>query len=131
MDTDRQRLDKWLWHARVVKSRTLAATLVTEGKVRVNGDRVDKPAAAVRVGDVVTVILRQYMSVLKVAGFADKRGSATVASGLYQDLSPPRVNPDPTAPANNKDATRAPGSGRPTKRERRQIIGFKDRAGED
>jgi ribosome-associated heat shock protein Hsp15 len=121
----RQRIDKWLCHARVVKTRTLAATVVTEGKVRINGERTDKPAATVKIGDVVTTILREHVSVLKVAGFAERRGSATVAAATYEDLSPPRAVADPAAPHRNKDAKRTPGTGRPTKRERREIDRFK------
>lgn len=120
-----QRVDKWLWHARVVKSRTLAATLVTEGKVRLNGCKVDKPSTTVRVGDVVTTLLRQQVRILKVSGFAAKRGSAVIAATLFDDLSPPPVPADPTSAANNPAAKREPGSGRPTKRERREIDRFK------
>jgi ribosome-associated heat shock protein Hsp15 len=120
-----QRVDKWLWHARVVKSRTLAATLVTEGKVRLNGEKIDKPSATVRAGDVVTTLLRQQVRILKVAGFATKRGSAVIAATLFDDLSPPPVPADPTSQANNPAAKREPGSGRPTKRERREIDRFK------
>ena len=62
-----QRLDKWLWFARVIKSRTLATGLVTDGKVRVNRQRVDKPSLTVRPGDVITVTVRGAVRVLKVA----------------------------------------------------------------
>ena len=119
-----QRLDKWLFFARVVKSRTLAATLITEGKVRVNGERVDKPSSTVRIGDVVTTLLRQQVRVLRVAAFADRRSAAPIAATIFTDLSPPRESADPTAPSRNRVAKREPGSGRPTKRDRREIDRF-------
>ncbi|WGS21248.1 MULTISPECIES: RNA-binding S4 domain-containing protein [unclassified Bradyrhizobium] len=83
---DRQRLDKWLWHARVVKARTSAAALVESGHVRINGMREKSPGHAVKLGDVVTVALDNSVRVLKVAGFAERRGDATSARVLYDDL---------------------------------------------
>jgi ribosome-associated heat shock protein Hsp15 len=84
---DRQRLDKWLWHARVVRTRSAAAGLVAAGHVRVNGDRERAPGRAVRVDDVVTVALDQTVRLLKVAGFAERRGSASEAAVLFADLT--------------------------------------------
>ena len=118
----RQRIDKWLWFARVAKTRTLAATLVTEGKVRVNGERIDKAGAIVRAGEVVTVLMRQQVRILKIVGFAPRRGGAAVAATLFEDLSP---RPEPAATRPAKDAQREPGSGRPTKRQRRDLDRFK------
>src|SRR5262249_35508150 len=66
----RQRIDKWLWHARVVRTRTAAAELAAAGHVRINGRRVDAPSHAVRAGDVVTVALDRAVRVLKVVAFA-------------------------------------------------------------
>ena len=83
---DRQRLDKWLWHARVVKARTSAAELVERGHVRINGVREKSPGHAVKLGDVVTVALDNSVRVLKVAGFSERRGDATAASVLFEDL---------------------------------------------
>ena len=83
---DRQRLDKWLWHARVVKARTSAAALVEQGHVRVNGVREQAPGHAVKAGDVVTVALDRGVRVLKVTGFSERRGDAQAARGLYVDL---------------------------------------------
>jgi ribosome-associated heat shock protein Hsp15 len=119
-----QRLDKWLWFARVAKSRTLAATLVTEGKVRINGERVEKPAHTVRAGDTITIVMRQRVRILKVLKFAAKRGAATVAAALFDDLSPPP--PKPAERASASVAPREPGSGRPTKRERREMDRFRN-----
>jgi ribosome-associated heat shock protein Hsp15 len=83
---DRQRLDKWLWHARLVKARTSAAELVASGHVRVNGTREKSPGHAVKAGDVVTVALDNSVRVLKVTGFAERRGDASSARVLYEDL---------------------------------------------
>ncbi|HKS17796.1 MAG TPA: RNA-binding S4 domain-containing protein [Bradyrhizobium sp.] len=83
---DRQRLDKWLWHARLVKARTSAAELVEQGHVRINGVREQSPGHAVKAGDVVTVALDRTVRVLKVAGFSERRGDAQAARGLYVDL---------------------------------------------
>ncbi|MFB9266690.1 RNA-binding S4 domain-containing protein [Bradyrhizobium erythrophlei] len=83
---DRQRLDKWLWHARVVKARTSAAALVETGHVRINGVRETAPGHAVKLGDVVTVALDNSVRVLKVVGFSERRGDAAAARVLYDDL---------------------------------------------
>jgi ribosome-associated heat shock protein Hsp15 len=86
---ERQRLDKWLWHARVVKARTSAAELVERGHVRINGVREKAPGHSVKAGDVVTVGLDHSVRVLKVLGFAERRGDASAARGLYDDLQTP------------------------------------------
>jgi ribosome-associated heat shock protein Hsp15 len=114
---DRQRIDRWLWHARVVRTRSAAAGLAASGHVRVNGQRIDAPSRPVRPNDVVTVALDRTVRVLKVLGFAERRGSADEARALWQDLEPPsgRVKQD------EPPARREPGAGRPTKRERREI----------
>ncbi|MHC2433804.1 RNA-binding S4 domain-containing protein [Bradyrhizobium sp. USDA 4451] len=83
---DRQRLDKWLWHARLVKARTSAAELVASGHVRINGTREKSPGHAVKAGDVVTVALDNSVRVLKVIAFAERRGDAISARVLYEDL---------------------------------------------
>ena len=81
--TERQRIDRWLWHARVVRTRGSAAALADAGYVRVNGVRVDGPGRMVRTGDVVTVALDGGVRVLKVIGFAKRRGPAGTAAALY------------------------------------------------
>jgi ribosome-associated heat shock protein Hsp15 len=81
-----ERLDKWLWHARLCKSRSLAAQLVAKGAIRVNSVRVTKPATPVRVGDGLSFALHGRVRVLRVAGIAARRGPATEARTLYVDL---------------------------------------------
>jgi ribosome-associated heat shock protein Hsp15 len=83
---ERQRLDKWLWHARVVKARTSAAALVESGHVRLNGEREKSPGHGVKIGDVVTVALDRTVRVMKITGFAERRGDAPAARLLYADL---------------------------------------------
>ena len=85
---DRQRLDKFLWHARVVKARSSAAELVERGHVRINGVRETAPGHAVKAGDVLTIALDRSVRVLKVVGFSERRGDASAARTLYEDLQP-------------------------------------------
>jgi ribosome-associated heat shock protein Hsp15 len=115
---DRQRIDKWLWHARVARTRTAAAGLADGGLVRINGGRVDAASRAVRVGDVVTIAFDR-VRILKVTGFSERRGSASDASVLFEDLSPA-----PPALAEESSAA-AIVVRRPTKQERRDILRLK------
>ena len=119
---DRQRIDKWLWHARVVRTRSAAAALASSGHVRLNGERVDAASRAVRAGDVVTIALDRSVRLLKVASFAVRRGSSTDGRALYEDMTPPTAKPKAMPQA----AQREPGSGRPTKRDRRAIDRLRD-----
>jgi len=84
---DRQRIDRWLWHARLVRTRDAAAALAGSGYVRVNGTRVDAPGRMVRSGDVITVALDRRVRVLKIVGFRDRRGPAGTGETLYEDLT--------------------------------------------
>ena len=119
MSDERQRIDKWLWHARVVRTRSAAAALVTKGHVRLNGERSEAASRAVKAGDVITVALDRTVRIMKVRGFAERRGDAEAARVLYEDLTPA---PSPVAGAPVPAAgERAPGSGRPTKQERRAL----------
>ncbi len=86
MREDRQRLDKWLWFARFVKSRTLAAKLIGEGFVRVNGQRAETAAKAIGVGDVLTVALSRTTAVVRVEALGTRRGPAPEARQLYREL---------------------------------------------
>ena len=87
---ERQRLDKWLWHARVVKARSSAAALVEAGHVRINGVRETAPGHSVKAGDVLTIGLDRSVRVLKIKGFSDRRGAAPAARVLYDDLNGPK-----------------------------------------
>ena len=97
------RLDKWLFQARFLKSRGLAADLITEGRVRVNGQRTDKPARAVGEGDVLTFALHGRVRVVRILGTGERRGPASEAQGLYEDLAPAEggqeTGPGPAPPS--------------------------------
>jgi ribosome-associated heat shock protein Hsp15 len=84
---DRQRIDKWLWHARMVRTRTDASSLVEAGHVRLNGQRCKAPGHALRIGDVVTVALDRTVRVVEVVGFCDRRGGAPEATATYRAVA--------------------------------------------
>lgn len=83
----RQRIDRWLWHARVVRSRADAADLVRSGHVRVDGQRVTGAGHMVKTGQVLTVSLNAGVRVLRIRGFAERRGDATSTSELLDDIT--------------------------------------------
>jgi ribosome-associated heat shock protein Hsp15 len=115
--SDSIRVDKWLWAARVFKTRSLASTACDGGKVDINAEAA-KPAKRVRSGDLVEVTMpRGRRRILKVTAVGDRRGSAEAARQLYEDLTPP----EPPRLRQAPPPFRSPGAGRPTKRERREI----------
>ncbi|MEC9368650.1 MAG: RNA-binding S4 domain-containing protein [Pseudomonadota bacterium] len=114
------RLDRWLWFARVVKSRTLAARLVEDGKVRLNRERVTRASRLVHAGDVITASLGSRIRVLRILDLATRRGPASEAATLYEDITP-AIPVSRGGPRLQPPAARAPGAGRPTKRDRRRI----------
>jgi ribosome-associated heat shock protein Hsp15 len=87
VDLDRQRIDRWLWHARLVRTRGAAAALAASGHVRVNGARIHAPSRMVQPGDVITVALERNVRVVRVTGFAERRGPADAGKILYEDLT--------------------------------------------
>jgi ribosome-associated heat shock protein Hsp15 len=84
-----QRIDRWLWHARVARTRPAAAELAAAGHVRVNGTRIHTASRQVRLGDVVTVAIDRGVRVLRVTGLKRRRGPAASTAALYEDLSHP------------------------------------------
>lgn len=117
---ERQRIDKWLFFARVVKSRSLAAKLVQGGRVRLNRDKIGQPSHQVKPGDVLTITLDRRILVHRVLATGNRRGPAAEARLLFEDLSPstPERNGDPASPL---PPLRQAGAGRPTKKERRDM----------
>jgi len=111
-----QRLDKWLWCARIIRTRTSAARLIVAGKIRINGARTVKPSRLVQPGDVVTAAMFGRVFVARVLGAAERRGPASQARTLYEDLTP-QVSPEPEG---GFDLGRQKGP-RPTKKDRRRI----------
>lgn len=85
--TDRQRLDRWIWHARVVRTRADAVALIRAGHVRLDGARVKTPAQPVRLGHVLTISLDSSTRVLRIVGFAERRGDATSTSVLFEEIT--------------------------------------------
>ncbi len=110
---NRVRLDKWLWHARFFKTRSLATREVQAGHCRVNTERTHKASARIAAGDVLTFRQGDRIRVVRVLAQAERRGPATEAQVLYEDLTPPAV-PVLAAPAYD-------GGGRPTKKDRRSL----------
>ncbi len=112
----KQRLDRWLFFSRAVKSRTLAQKLIETGAVRVNSERTIRTDHQVGAGDVLTMTVHTRLLVWKILDAGERRGPATEAAGLYEDLSPPPLpKAEKLAPFIDRDA----GSGRPTKKDRR------------
>ncbi|TJW91085.1 MAG: RNA-binding S4 domain-containing protein, partial [Mesorhizobium sp.] len=111
--------DKWLFFSRAVKSRSLAAKLVVAGRVRINRDKAAQASDLVRAGDVLTITLERRIFVWKVLGTGSRRGPAEEARLLYEDISPPPA-PKGEAVADAIPALRDAGSGRPTKKQRRE-----------
>ncbi|MEE2934196.1 MAG: RNA-binding S4 domain-containing protein [Pseudomonadota bacterium] len=117
--SDSLRLDKWLWHARFFKSRTLAAKQITGGKCRVNKQIIKKARYQLHRGDVLTFAQGQRIRIIRVRALGERRGPASEARDLYEDLETPKsVDCSPTllsAPS------RIRGFGRPTKKDRRAL----------
>ena len=103
------RIDKWLWQARFFKTRSQAAKMVADGRLRLNADRIDKPARSVGDGDVLTFPQGNHIRVVKVVAVGTRRGPAPEAAALYEDLTPA---PEPVPPREGP---------RPTKKDRRAL----------
>lgn len=116
-------MDKWLWYARVTKSRTLAQKLASSGRIRINNEKTSSGNKAVRVGDMLTITLERRVLVLKVAVLGTHRGPYIEAQKLYEDFSPPPPKKEEVVAS---PGLREAGAGRPTKRDRRRIEAFRD-----
>lgn len=117
------RVDKWLWHARFFKTRTLANRLAAAGNVRINGTKQTRASANLRVGDVLTFPLNSHVRVIEVVALSTRRGPAPEAQALYIDRDPPQPNTKANAKS-TQPAARDSGSGRPTKKQRRDQESF-------
>ena len=113
MSEPKIRLDKWLWHARFFKTRTLAAKVVSGGHVRVNSNKVSKPATTVVADTVLTFPQGNQIRVIKIVELGTRRGPASEAQTLYEDLSPPEEK------ITREQSQR--GGARPTKKDRRSL----------
>lgn len=110
-------MDKWLWHARFFKTRSLATRVVQTGKVRVNATSVSKPSRTIVPGDVLTFPKEDDVRVIKIVALGERRGPATEAQALYEDLDPPQPKPR-TAPSPKSE-------NRPSSRDRKAQAAFK------
>lgn len=116
------RIDKWLWHARFFKTRSLASKLCAGGSLRVDGDPIAKAHFQVRPGHVLTFPQGPHIRVVRVLAPGTRRGPAPEARLLYEDLAPPPRQRDPAEQAAAvAPGRRDQGSGRPTKTERRAL----------
>jgi len=116
------RLDKWLWFARFVKTRSLATKLVVDGRMRINGAPTQKAHYSVKPGDVLTFALGPHIRIIKIVKLGLRRGPAPEAQLLYEDLDPPRPMVQVVAPPFED---RKAGAGRPTKRDGRRTAQLK------
>jgi len=117
------RLDKWLWHARFFKSRSLASKFCQSGRLRVNGEPTAKAHHMVRAGDVLTFPMGPHVRVVRIRALGERRGPAPEARSLYEDLAPPEARAATDA---GTIARRERGAGRPTKADRRAIDRLRD-----
>ncbi len=110
---EKLRIDKWLWQARFFKARSLSAKVVTGGRVRVNGQKISKSSQLVTIGDVLTFPQAKRERVVKITAIGTRRGPASEAQTLYNDMTPEQ-KAVPSGPGSD-------GKGRPTKRDRRNL----------
>jgi ribosome-associated heat shock protein Hsp15 len=119
----KERLDRFLFFARALKSRTLAQKLIESGAIRVNSERTDRSDHKVGAGDVLTMTLHNRILVWRILDPGTRRGPAPEAQSLYEDLSPPSLPKAELSPYEAAIAPRAEGAGRPTKRETDKLRG--------
>lgn len=112
------RVDKWLWHARFFKTRTLATRLAAAGNIRINGQKQSRASASIRIGDVLTFPLNRHIRLIEVVALSTRRGPAAEAQSLYIDRDPPRQQKREEKIV-AQAAFREAGRGRPTKKQRR------------
>lgn len=120
------RIDKWLWAARFYKTRSLATEAINGGKIHLNGHRV-KPARTINIGDMLSISKGPYKTEVEVLELTDKRGPAPIAQQLYNETEQSiqlRETIRIQLKQQNSQTFEHQGKGRPTKRNRRQIIRF-------
>jgi len=116
----KERLDRFLFFSRAVKSRTLAQKIIESGAIRVNSEKTERTDFKVGAGDVLTMSLHNRIVVWRILDCGTRRGPASEAQGLYEDISPPPVPKAELSPYDAAIAERPAGAGRPTKKERRE-----------
>ena len=88
VDMKSQRLDKWMWHARIAKTRSLCAKLISSGNVKINEEKISKASRLIQIDEIITVTLPRRTLIYQVKAFAETRGNATLASALFIDHTP-------------------------------------------
>ena len=118
-EAEKLRLDRWLFFSRLVKSRSLAAKFIEAGQVRVNGEKTHQAKRGVGPGDVLTIALPAGVKIIKLVACGKRRGPASEAQMLYEDMTPP---PPPKEERDLTSSRLAPSPGRrPTKHERERL----------
>lgn len=125
------RVDKWLWHARFFKSRSLSAKLISDGRCRINGERVSKPSRALHAGDVLTFPQADVVRVIKMLAAGTRRGPASEAQALYEDLAPHDAAANEGGEGAQKPISASPDAGRRPDRRERKALDRMRRAGFD
>ena len=115
---EKLRVDKWLWHARFFKTRTLAAKVVAGGHLRLNSRKAEKSSTCVVAGDVLTFAQEKRVRIIKVVALGTRRGPANEARLLYEDLS--------LSQEYDVSAPKFDGKGRPKKKDRRAIANLRE-----
>ncbi len=124
-----QRIDKWLWHARIFKTRSIAQKQITTGKIRVDKEKISNCSRKIIASNVLTITLQRDIKIIEVIGFAKKRGPYSDAQLLYNDLSPPKLEKQKQEQT-KESMSRIQSDGRPTKHQRKQIVAMKRNSSE-
>jgi ribosome-associated heat shock protein Hsp15 len=114
------RTDKWLWATRIYKTRSLAAAACDAGHVKVHGQPI-KPARPVHIGETITAVTGEITRTIKVVALLERRVGAKLVSNYLEDLTPASEYAKPRLPNFQPPALRPKGTGRPTKKQRREM----------
>ena len=117
--TEKIRLDTWLWYARFYKSRSLSSKAILNGKLRINSNKITKPATKVKTNDVLTLNYVNEIRIIQIQSLGSRRGPASEAKSLYIDLTEDRIgssNVKSKIEKSKKDSNK-----RPTKKDRRLL----------
>ena len=120
--TEKIRLDTWLWYARFYKSRSLSSKAVLSGKLRVNSNKIIKPASKVKINDVLTINHINMVRIIQVQSLGSRRGPASEAQKLYNDLSGDIIDASKIKSVSEKSKKET--NKRPTKKDRRILDKF-------
>jgi ribosome-associated heat shock protein Hsp15 len=115
--TEKIRLDTWLWYARFYKSRSLSSKAILSGKLRLNSNKINKPASKVKINDVLTINHINMVRIIQVQSLGSRRGPASEAQKLYNDLSGDMIEASKIKSVSEKSKKET--NKRPTKKDRR------------